>query len=80
VPLHLKSYFEEEVAKLLKLGIVVIQITLLLARRIGKKSYTTYRLAIVFRALNAVTAFEAEPPCIIEEELPKFSEAQFFPN
>ena len=32
-----------------------------------QKSDGTYRMTIDYRALNSVTKFQAEPPCLVEE-------------
>lgn len=45
---------------------------------IVKKSDDSYRMAIDYRALNNVTVFNAEPSCAIEEDVHKFSGANFF--
>jgi len=43
-----------------------------------KKSDGTFRMAIDYRNLNAITVFHAEPACSIEEDLYKFSGAKYF--
>ena len=78
IPLHLRPQFEEEVETLLSQGIIrpsqsrhsspVVMID---------KSDNTYRMAIDYRSLNAVTEFHAEPMCKLEDDLHKFSGATF---
>lgn len=43
-----------------------------------KKPDGSYQLAIDYRGLSAGTEFDAEPPCNLEEELHKFSDAKYF--
>ena len=79
VPIHLQPHFVAEVDKMLSLDIIrpsnspfrspVVMV---------KKSTGDYRMTIDFRELNAVTIFNAEPPCSLEEELHKFSKANYF--
>ena len=79
VPIHLKPFFEEEVNQLFQQGIIrrsasqhcspVVMVS---------KSDGSYRMAIDYRQLNAVTVFHAEPSCNIEEDLYRFSGARFF--
>ena len=42
------------------------------------KADGSYRMAIDYRQLNAVTVFHAEPSCSIEEDLHRFSGATYF--
>ena len=79
VPIHLKPFFEEEVNRLFRQGIIrrsssqhcspVVMVA---------KADGSYRMAIDFRQLNAVTVFHAEPGCNIEDDLYRFSGATFF--
>ena len=79
VPVHLKPSFEKEVETLLEQGIIqhsssphcspVVMV---------KKSDGTYRMAIDYRQLNAITVFHAEPTCNKEEDLHKFSGSKYF--
>lgn len=79
IPLHLKSEFDIEVEKLLNLGIIQPSNSSYSSPPVlVAKSDNTYRLAIDYRALNSVTIFDAEPPCIAEEELDKFHDALYF--
>lgn len=79
IPLHLKTNFEVEVDKLLSLGVI----------RPSKSPYfspcvlvqkpdKTYRQTIDYKELNARTVFIVEPPCCLEEDLPKLANANFF--
>lgn len=45
-----------------------------------RKSDNSYRIAIDYRQINAVTVFHAEPGCSIEADLYKFSGATYFPE
>jgi len=79
VPLNLQSVFYKELMLLVQLGIIrksrsPYRSYCLLV----KKSDGDYRLVIDYRALNAVTKFDAEPGCSLEEELFKFSGAKYF--
>lgn len=79
VPIHLKKYLDEEVDRLLDQGIIrpsssphcspVV---------IVRKQDGSYRMGINYRAINAVTVFDAEPICSIEEDLYKFSGIKYF--
>lgn len=79
VPIHLKPFFEEEVDRLFQQGIIrrsssqhcspVVMVA---------KADGSYRMAIDYRQLNAVTVFHAEPSCSIEEDLYRFSGVTFF--
>lgn len=79
LPVHLQPYFEEEVENLLSQGIIkpsqsrhsspVVMI---------KKPDGSYRMAIDYRVLNAVTEFHAEPMCKLEDDLHKFSGAKYY--
>lgn len=79
VPIHLQPHFEQEVDNLFRQKIIqhsssphsspVVMV---------KKSDGTYRMAIDFRSLNAVTLFHAEPICTIEESLYKFTGVKYF--
>ncbi|XP_076053612.1 uncharacterized protein LOC143032622 [Oratosquilla oratoria] len=79
VPVHLEPHFESEVERLFQQGIIqrsssphcspVVMV---------RKSDGSYRMAIDYRQLNAVTVFHAEPVCNIEEDLYKFSGSKYF--
>ena len=43
-----------------------------------RKSDGSYRMTIDYRALNSVTKFHAEPPCLVEEDLHQFADAKYF--
>ena len=79
VPIHLQKHFEQEVDKLYEQGII----------RHSNSSYCSpvvmvrkpdgsYRMAIDYRTLNSITEFHAEPACIAEADLHKFSGAKYF--
>lgn len=79
VPLHLEKHFESEVDKLLELGIIQPSTSPYSSPVVMvKKPDSTYRLTIDYRALNALTVFHAEPPCLVEEQLHKFLGASIF--
>ena len=79
VTVKLSEYFDEEVDTSLKLKIIqpsrspcsspVVMV---------QKSDGTYRMAIDYRTLNSVTKFQAEPPCLVEEDLHQFSNTTYF--
>ena len=79
VPLSLKSEFITEIESLKEMGIIrpsqsdYCAPCLMIAKKDGG-----YRLAIDYRALNAVTKFDAEPSCSLDEELHKFDNVQYF--
>ena len=78
VPIHLRKIFDEEILKMLDLGIVtpsnspycnpVVMI---------KKPDSTYRIALDFRTLNEHTVFDSEPMPSIDQELHKFSGCKY---
>lgn len=71
--------YHDEVHKLLELGVIEPSKSHFCSPGIlVRKSDSTYRLVMEFRALNAVTVFQAETPCNIEVELSKFAEARYF--
>ncbi|XP_042229996.1 uncharacterized protein LOC121871652, partial [Homarus americanus] len=79
VPIHLRSYFEEEVDRLLEQGIIQLSSSPHCSPVVMvRKQDGTFRMAIDYRALNAVTVFHAEPACSMEEDLHKFSGAKYF--
>jgi hypothetical protein len=79
IPIHLREFFEAEVDNLISLGIIRPSMSPYCSPCLMiKKSDGTYRLAIDYRGLNAVTLFDAEPSCNVEEELHKFHSSQFF--
>ena len=43
-----------------------------------QKSDGTYRMTIDYRTLNSVTKFQAEPPCLVVEDLHQFSNTKYF--
>ena len=81
VPLHLKKYFDDEVDKMLEMGIIQPSNSNYCSPTVMvKKSGTDpveYRLTQDFRALNAITVFDAEPMPTIEADLHKFASANF---
>lgn len=79
VPIHLQSYFEEKVDKLLAQGITTPSASPHCSPVVMvKKSDGSYRMAIDFRSLNSVTIFLAEPRCNVEDDLYKFQGAKYF--
>ena len=79
IPVHLQPHFREEVDRLLEQGIIqpsssphcspVVMV---------RKSDGSYRMAVDYRSLNAITVFDAEPVGTIEEDLHKFTRARYF--
>lgn len=79
IPVHLQSYFREEVDTLLSQGIIrpsqsshsspVVML---------RKPDGSYRMAIDYRILNSITEFHAEPMCNLEEDLHQFTGAKYF--
>jgi hypothetical protein len=43
-----------------------------------RKSDQSYRMTIDYRMLNSITVFQAEPPCLVEEDLHQFAGAKYF--
>ena len=79
VPIHLKPHFDKEVDDLLDLGIIQPSKSSFSSPVVMvKKPDASYRLTVDYRALNAITVFQAEPPCLVDTELHKFSDAKFF--
>ena len=79
VPLHLQDHFKEEVESLVKLEIIRPSNSPYCSPSVMvRKSDNRYRLAIDYRALNAVSEFDAEPAPNLEEELHKFSSAKLY--
>ena len=77
VPVHLKPYFEQEVEKLLELGIIrPSKYPYCFPCVIARKS-DGYRLTVDFKHLNSITKFNAEPSCFVDEKLFKFSNAKY---
>ena len=78
-PVHLRETFEKEVDLLLEMGIIRpsdsphCSPSLLV-----KKDDGTYRLAMDYRGINAITEFDAEPAPNLEEELHRFADAKYF--
>ena len=78
VPIHLRDEFNKEVKSLLELGIIEPSSSPYSSPPIMiKKPDKSYRLAIDFRMLNAITWFDAEPMPTLEEDLHKFSSAKY---
>ena len=79
IPINLQPHFEEEVDKLLALGIIRPSNSPFRSPTVMvKKSCGSYRMTTDFRALNAVTEFHAEPACSLEEDLHKFATCNYF--
>ena len=79
IPVNLQPYFEEEVDKLLELGIIRPSNSPFRSPTVMvKKASGTYRMTTDFRALNSVTEFHAEPACSLEDDLYKFSNCRYF--
>ena len=78
VPLHLKPHFEREVDVLFDMGIIQPSNSPYCSPcvMVAKPDFS-YRLTIDYTALNAVTKFDAEPPCYVEESLHKFANAKY---
>ena len=79
VPMHLQHHFDNEVDKLLELGIIQPSKSPYSAPVVlVKKPDGSYRMTIDYRGLNAITVFDAEPACNADAELHKFAGAEFF--
>ena len=79
VPVHLETEFDKEVQCLLDLGIIepsnspyCVPVVLI------KKPDNTYRMALDFRALNAITIFDCEPMPLIDQDFYQFAESNYF--
>ena len=78
VPVHLKEHFESEVEKLLELGIIHPSKSSYCSPVVLVAKDTGYRLIVDYRHLNSITVFDAEPACSVEEDLHKFTGAEYF--
>ena len=79
VPVKLREYFDEEMDTLLKLKIIQPSRSLCSSPGVMvQKSDGTCHMTIDDRTLNSVTKFQAEPPCLVEEDLHPFSIAKYF--
>ena len=81
IPLHLRPYFDDEINKMLDMGIIQPSNSefcspSVMVKKAGK-SADEYRLTQDFRALNAITVFDAEPMPEIETDLHKFAGAKY---
>ena len=81
IPIHLKPYFDMEVDKMIEMGIIQPSTSNFCSPSVLVKKADTnpieYRLTQDFRALNAITIFDAEPMPAIDSELYKFANARF---
>ena len=81
VPIHLKKHFDEEVERMLEMGIITpsksnfCSPSVMVAKQ--GTDPKTYRVTQDFRALNAISRFDAEPMPSIEADLHKFSGAKY---
>ena len=79
IPIHLQSYFNEEVDNLFDQGIIRLSSSPHCSPVVMvRKSDNSYRMAIDYRLLNSFTVFHAEPITTIEEDLHKFVGAKYF--
>lgn len=79
IPLNLKNVFDQEVDKLLELDVIQPSDSPYSSPPLlVKKADATHRMVVDYRLLNTVTNFDAEPPCLIEEELYKFHDSKYF--
>ena len=82
VPVHLRKHFDDEVDRMLEMGIIEPSVSeycspSVMVEKAGKGP-KEYRLTNDFRALNSITRFDAEPMPLIEADLHKFSAAKYF--
>ena len=79
IPVKLGEYFKKEVDSLIELGIIKPSKSPYCSPcLLVKKGPDSYRLVIDFRGLNAITIFDAEPSCSLDEELHRFADAIYF--
>ena len=82
VPIHLKSFFDEEVDQMLDMGVIRPSKSnfcnpSVMVEKAGTNP-KSYRLTQDFRALNSVTKFDAEPMPSMDADLHKFSDSIYF--
>ena len=79
VPVHLQPHFNAEVDKLLALGIIQPSTSPFSSPVVMvAKPDSSYRMTVDYRALNSITKFQAEPPCLVDEDLHKFTNCSYF--
>lgn len=70
IPVHLQPFSKEEVDRLYEQGIIRLSSSPYSSPVVMvRKSDGNYRMAIDYRALNAITVFHAEPACSMEEDV-----------
>lgn len=78
IPVHLVKFFDEEVDRMLELGIISPSNSPYCSPVVlVRKGDSSYRITQDFRALNSVTIFDAEPMPCIDHDLHKFTNAKF---
>lgn len=79
VPISLQKHFNKEVDDLLAMKIIQPSVSSYSSPIVMvRKPDSSYRMTVDYRALNNVTTFQAEPPCLVEGDLHKFSHAKHF--
>jgi hypothetical protein len=78
-PVHLREVCDGEIKKMLELDLIEPTDSPYSAPIVMvKKPDSSYRLTMDFRDLNSVTVVDAGPPCLVEEDLFKFSQSKYF--
>jgi len=80
VPVYLRGHCSEEVTMLREMGIIRPSKSSSCSSivMVKKGNSDSYRMTIDYRALNAVTKFDCEPTCLIDEDLQDFYGAKYF--
>ena len=79
VPAHLQKVFDEEVDRMLDLGVIEPSSSPYCSPVVlVKKEDSSYRLCIDFRALNDVTRFDSEPMPTRDDDLSEFVNCVYF--
>ncbi|XP_063597903.1 uncharacterized protein LOC134774421 [Penaeus indicus] len=79
LPFHLKKSFDEEVDRMLRLGVVEPSTSPYCSPVVlVKKADNTFRFCVDFRSLNDISLFDAEPMPTIDEALCNFVGDKYF--
>ena len=81
IPVHLREAFNDEIDRMLDMGVITPSCSNFCSPSVVVEKQgsdpKSYRITQDFRALNAITKFDAEPMPSIEGDLRKFSQAKF---